>query len=414
MEEVRRRPGRGRPRTSVTGVEKKKLAALLAKLGSVPEGFTPNPILARSFLAGRKLMAEEQRELDWAAGEALAYATLVTEGYPVRLSGQDSRARHVHPPARGACTTRRPARSSARSSSSRRARPTSGVQLARSPSSRCVGFEYGYSLDYPDALVIWEAQFGDFANGAQVIIDQFMVAGERKWKRLSGLTLLLPHGYEGQGPEHSSARLERFLQLAAEDNIQVCYPTTPAQIFHLLRRQALRTIRKPLVVMSPKSMLRNPLATSPLQDLAEGTFQRVIADKQEIDPKGVKRLLLCTGKVYYDLLKERDARKDTSVAIVRVEQLYPFPREQLTKLMKQMSNLTEVFWVQEEPKNMGAWSFVFPLLHELVQSLETTLKLSYVGRVESASPATGFVSAHEIEQALIIEQAVTRGTQNGR
>jgi 2-oxoglutarate dehydrogenase E1 component len=276
-----------------------------------------------------------------------------------------------------------------------------------------MGFEYGYSLDVPDGLTLWEAQFGDFANGAQIIIDQFIVSGEYKWRRLSGLTLLLPHGYEGQGPEHSNARLERFLTLCAEDNIQVCYPTTPAQIFHLLRRQVLRPVRKPLVIMSPKSLLRLPQATSKLDELATGSFQEVIFDKPEIDPAGVTRLLLCTGKVYYDLVKARDERQDKSIAIIRLEQLYPFPQEAIAGLMAKMPKLAELYWVQEEPKNMGAWHFMFPRLHDMVAA-QGRVKVGYIGRPEAASPATGFYQTHNIEQQLIVEEAILRGTKNGR
>jgi 2-oxoglutarate dehydrogenase E1 component len=278
-----------------------------------------------------------------------------------------------------------------------------------------MGFEYGYSLDVPDGLTIWEAQFGDFANGAQIIIDQFFAAGESKWRRLSGLTLLLPHGYEGQGPEHSSARLERFLSLGAEDNIQVCYPTTPAQIFHLLRRQAVRPYRKPLVIMSPKSLLRRPEATSKLDELASGHFQEVIPDKKEIDPAGVTRLLLCSGKVYYDLVKARDDHKAHNIAIVRVEQLYPFPFETVAGLLSAMPRLSEIYWVQEEPRNAGGWYFMFPRLHDMASSRASgPVKIGYIGRAEAASPATGFTKTHDYEQHLIVEEAILRGAKNGR
>jgi 2-oxoglutarate dehydrogenase E1 component len=273
----------------------------------------------------------------------------------------------------------------------------------------CLGFEFGYSLDYPDALVVWEAQFGDFANNAQVMIDQFIAAAEDKWKRMSGLTLLLPHGYEGQGPEHSSARLERFLELAAEDNLQVCYPTSSAQIFHLLRRQAVRKLRKPLVVMTPKSLLRLAEAASPWADFTHGTYRRVIADPSaEVKPKQVTRLLLCAGKVYFDLVKARDAAKDFTTAIARVEQLYPLPEEELHALLRQHPALTEVFWVQEEPKNSGAWRYMLEPLMGLVQEL-TQAKLKYVGRPESASPAAGFPNTHAYEQKLLVEEAISRG-----
>src|SRR5258707_510354 len=276
----------------------------------------------------------------------------------------------------------------------------------------CLGFEFGYSLDYPDGLVIWEAQYGDFNNGAQVIIDQFIAAAEDKWRRLSGITLLLPHGYEGSGPEHSSARLERFLQLSAEDNIQVCYPTTPAQFFHLLRRQVIRPWRKPLIVMPPKSLLRRPEVVSRLEELSTGRFQKLLWDARA-DASQVRRLLLCSGKIYFDLLLAGD-KIDSSIGIARIEQLYPFPNEELKALLERLPNLSEVFWVQEEPKNMGAWRYMLPLLQELLSSRPGPPSLRFVGRVESASPATGFYEAHILEQKQIVEEALARGESHGR
>jgi 2-oxoglutarate dehydrogenase E1 component len=357
-------------------------------------------------------MAQGQQPLDWAAAEALAYATLATEGYPVRLSGQDTQ--------RGTFSHRHAVLHDVRTGNSYdRFENLSPMQadcvVFNSPLSEmgCLGFEYGYSLDFPDALIAWEAQFGDFVNEAQVIIDQFIAAAEDKWKRLSGLTLLLPHGYEGQGPEHSSARLERFLQLAAEDNIQVCYPTTAAQIFHLLRRQVIRPWRKPLVVMWPKSLLRRSEVASPLADLTRGGFRRLIAD--EADPKAVSRLLLCSGKVYYDLKSALTERKDPTIRIARLEQLYPLPEGELEELFKGMPNLKELFWVQEEPRNMGAWRYMSNRLEDLIRlpGVAKPARVVFVGRVESASPATGFHEAHVLEQKLIVDEALSRGKPNG-
>ncbi|MGQ0503951.1 MAG: 2-oxoglutarate dehydrogenase E1 component, partial [Myxococcaceae bacterium] len=259
-----------------------------------------------------------------------------------------------------------------------------------------------------------EAQFGDFSKGAQVIIDPFISAGEVKWKRLSGLTMLLPHGYEGQGPEHSSARLERFLGMCGEDNMQVCYPTTPAQIFHLLRRQMVRPLRKPLVVMSPKSGLRKAEAKSELAELTRGKFQRLMWDRAEVDKKNVTRLLLCSGKVFFDIAAERDARKEWTTGIARLEQLYPFPKEELEELIKGMPKLAQIVWVQEEPWNMGAWRYMIPLLNDLLSGLSGKPTIEYVGRTASASPATGFDKVHEAEQQMIVEQALHGGVKHGR
>jgi 2-oxoglutarate dehydrogenase E1 component len=265
-----------------------------------------------------------------------------------------------------------------------------------------LGFEYGYSLDYPDTLVLWEAQFGDFANGAQVIIDQFISSGEDKWKRLSGLVMLLPHGFEGQGPEHSSARLERFLQLAAEDNMYVCNLTTPAQYFHVLRRQVRHPLRKPLIIMTPKSLLRHRLAISELEELATGEFQHVIPDVRGLNASEVNRVLFCSGKVYYDLVQAAEERGDTTTAIVRLEQLYPFDTGAIKKILETYSHVTDLRWVQEEPKNMGSWYFVLPRFLE-----DFGIQLKYAGRVESASPATGNFDSHEIEQNKLIADSFT-------
>jgi 2-oxoglutarate dehydrogenase E1 component len=396
-----------------TAVDKAKLRDALKKLSEAPEGFNVHPVVERTVLKKRQSMLESE-ELLWSEGEALAYATLLSEGYAVRLSGQDSERgtfshRHavLHDVKTGTKFTPLKQFSTGRAS----------FQVYNSPLSEMavMGFEYGYSLDVPDGLTLWEAQFGDFANGAQIIIDQFIAAGESKWRRLSGLTLLLPHGYEGQGPEHSSARLERFLSLCAEDNLTVCYPTTPAQIFHLLRRQVVRPYRKPLVIMSPKSLLRRPEAFSKLDELATGRFQEVIHDRKEVDPSGVNRLLLCSGKVYYDLVKARDEQKAWNISIVRLEQLYPFPFDTVAQLVASMPKLTELFWVQEEPRNAGGWYFMFPRLHDVASSRASgPLKIGYIGRAEAASPATGFTKTHDYEQHLIVEEAILRGTKNGR
>jgi 2-oxoglutarate dehydrogenase E1 component len=268
-----------------------------------------------------------------------------------------------------------------------------------------LAFEYGYATTAPKGLIIWEAQFGDFANGAQVVIDQFIASGEHKWARLSGLTMMLPHGFEGQGPEHSSARLERFLQLCAEHNMQVVIPTTPAQIFHLLRRQAIRPMRRPLVIMSPKWILRHKLATSSLEDLANGQFHDVIDDS--IGPAKARRLVLCSGKVYYHLLEERMERGIEDIALVRLEQLYPFPDEELEEILGAYSNIESIVWCQEEPMNQGAWYSSQHHMKRALQKLHPQLHLSYVGRESSAAPASGYMSVHLEEQKVFIDQALT-------
>jgi 2-oxoglutarate dehydrogenase E1 component len=345
-------------------------------------------------------MAEGKQPLDWGGGELLAFASLVAEGYPVRLSGQDSRRgtfthRHavLHDHIDGHLYT----------PLAHLADNQARFEVWDSPLSEAgvLGFEYGYSLDSPDGLVLWEAQFGDFCNGAQVIIDQFLCSSEDKWYRLSGLTLLLPHGFEGQGPEHSSARLERFLNLCAENNMQVCNLSTPAQLFHCLRRQVLRPFRKPLIIMSPKSLLRLPAASSTLSELAQGSFQRIIPDVAA-DPKKVKRVLMCSGKIYYELVAARQTLGRNDTAIIRMEQLYPLSKELLRDTLAPYADGTPLVWVQEEPWNMGAWYYMRARLPEL---LEQRLPLQCASRPESASPATGSLGAHKIEQARVIEQA---------
>lgn len=393
-----------------TGVPLERLQGLLHQLATVPDGFELHPNLQRGVIEARQRMIAGDDPIDWGAGEMLAYATLVTEGTPVRVSGQDTeRGTFAH---RQAVLHDR--KTGARAFPLGELSPGQARALVvNSPLSEmaCMGFEFGYSLDSPDSLVVWEAQFGDFANNGQVMIDQFIVAAEDKWRRMNHLVLLLPHGYEGAGPEHFSARLERFLELAAEDNIQVCYPTTSAQIFHLLRRQVRRPLRKPLVVMTPKSLLRLAEAKSPWSDFTSGTYRRLLP---EVDPQvtsaGVSRLLLCSGKVYFDLKKARDAAKDWSTAIARLEQLYPLPHAELQALLSNVPNVQEVFWVQEEPRNAGAWRFLLEPLMHLVHTLPSRPRLQYVGRPESASPATGFTKSHTYEQQLLVAEATTRGT----
>jgi len=383
-----------------TGVPAEKLGNLMRRLTTLPADFTLHPKLQR-FMQHRREMGEGRRPLDWAAAEALAFATLADEGHRVRLSGQDCE--------RGTFSQRHAVlhdyETSVKFCPLQHLRAGQGpVEILNSPLSETgvLGFEYGHSLDTPDGLVLWEAQFGDFANAAQVIIDQFLASGEDKWRRLSGLVLLLPHGFEGAGPEHSSARLERFLSLAGEDNLQVTQPSTPAQFFHLLRRQMLRKWRKPLVVLTPKSLLRNPKAVSPLTDCTSGRFQRVIPDPRGVPMRDVHRVLLCSGKLYYELEARRQALGRDDIAVVRLEQFYPFPRAELETLLAECPAGTHVIWVQEEPENMGAWHY-----------LRVTVSMAFLGRLPfsgvcrpaSASPATGSHAAHEIEQEQLLERA---------
>ena len=356
-------------------------------------------------------MMESGEGLDWAMGEALAYGSLMVEGTEVRLAGQDS--------GRGTFSHRHAV--IVDQENENRYYPLSEISpdqasfsVLDSPLSEfaVLGFEYGYSLTDPNTLVIWEAQFGDFANTAQVIFDQFISSGESKWLRMSSLVVLLPHGMEGQGPEHSSARLERFLQLCAQDNIQVVNATTPANFFHLLRRQMKRNFRKPLIVMSPKSMLRHKLVISNIEDMGpESKFHRVIPEVDELvaDDK-VKRVVLCSGKVYYDLLESRREREIDDVAIVRIEQLYPWPRDGLSKILARYPN-TDIVWCQEEPANMGAWIFVIRRIEYIIEDVskgnKNLRRPIYVGRPSSASPAVGSMKIHNAEQDQLIEQALT-------
>jgi 2-oxoglutarate dehydrogenase E1 component len=379
-----------------TGLAPEKISGLLRKLSEAPKDFHLHPKLERTMQA-RRQMADGKQPLDWAAAELLALASLAEENFRIRLTGQDS--------ARGTFSHRHVIfydydHGNPFSPLQHLSDKQAPVEIVNSPlcETAALGFEYGYSLDWPNGLVIWEAQFGDFVNVAQVILDQFIVSAEDKWNRLSGLVMLLPHGFEGMGPEHSSARLERFLALAAEDNIQVAQPTTPAQYFHLLRRQALRKWRKPLIVFTPKSLLRHPKVVSPMEEFTRGNFQCIVAD----DSKTAKRVLLCSGKIYYELLAYREAQKRDDVAIFRLEQLYPLRDAALEKLLSPFANETPVLWVQEEPRNMGAWRF----LHEKFgKHLFGRWPFAVVSRPESASPATGSSGAHKIEQEKIIRRA---------
>ena len=388
--------------TAVPLAEFKRLAE---RITTVPANFKPHPLVEK-VLADRAAMGRGEIPVDWGMGEHMAFASLVASGYPVRLSGEDC--------GRGTFTHRH-----AVLHDQNREKwdvgtyiPLQHVAENQAPfvvidsilsEEAVLGFEYGYASADPNTLVIWEAQFGDFANGAQVVIDQFIASGEVKWGRVNGLVMMLPHGYEGQGPEHSSARLERFMQLAADNNMQICQPTNAAQIFHLLRRQMVRMFRKPLVILTPKSLLRNKDATSPLSDFTSGEFRTVIGEtKTDLDAAKVKRVIMCSGKVYYDLVKKREDKKATDVAIIRVEQLYPFPHKAFGAELKKYPNATELVWCQDEPQNQGAWFFVQHYIHE---NMLEGQKLGYAGRAASASPAVGYAHLHQEQQKALLDQA---------
>ncbi|MGF7149047.1 2-oxoglutarate dehydrogenase E1 component [Sphingomonas zeicaulis] len=392
------------PRNVETSIDKKLFDSLGRTLTTVPEGHEIHKTLGRVLDAKREMFKSGQG-FDWATGEALAFGSLVSEGYGVRLSGQDS--------GRGTFSQRHAVWVDQKTED--KYIPLSTVPHGRfevldSPLSEygVLGFEYGYAMTDPKTLVLWEAQFGDFANGAQIIIDQYMAAAEAKWLRANGIVLLLPHGYEGQGPEHSSARLERYLQLCAQDNMQVANVTTPANYFHILRRQMHRSFRKPLVMMTPKSLLRHKMAVSSAEDfIGNSHFQRLKSDPTPPKAENVKRLVLCTGKVAYDLIEARDAAEIEDTEIVRVEQLYPFPSEPLVARLERLTNLQEVVWAQEEPKNNGAWFFVEPLIEECLKKAGTKPKRArYAGRAASASPATGLASRHLSEQGALVADAL--------
>jgi 2-oxoglutarate dehydrogenase E1 component len=396
--EYRGGPDANVPETE-TAVARERLASILESQTKPPDGFHVHPKIKRG-LDQRREMARGERPLDWANAEAAALGSLALEGYRIRVSGQDTLRgtfshRHaglydvedgrVWIPLRGLAPDQAP------------------VDIINSPLTEAgvVGFEYGYSLEWPNGLVAWEAQFGDFINAAQVIVDQFLSSGEEKWRRLSGLTLLLPHGFEGMGSEHSSARLERFLQLAARDNIQVAYPSTPAQYFHLLRRQVLRPLRKPLVVMTPKSLLRNPECVSSLDELAGGRFERVIPDR-DVKPERAKRVLLCSGKIYFELMAKRKAVARGDVAIGRIELLYPLQDDSVRSLLEGVREGTPVVWVQEEPENMGAWWY---LRARFGERLFGKYPLRALTRPEAATPASGAHSSHKMEQERLLAAA---------
>ena len=383
-----------------TSVTMERVKEVGAAMSHIPKSANAHRKIRRIF-EQRAAMAAGDRPLDWGMGESLAFACLLREGYPIRIAGQDAgRGTFAHRHA----VVHSQIDGSAYVPLQHLATKQATFEVIDSPLSEAaaLGFDYGYSIVRPDALVIWEAQFGDFANGAQVLIDQFVCSSEAKWNRCSGLVMLLPHGYEGQGPEHSSARLERFLQLSGDDNWRVMNLTTPAQIFHALRGQLMRNYRKPMVVMTPKSLLRHPRATSTLLDLTEGWFRPVIDDERDLVRRDVLRVVLCSGKVYYELLAAAEEVRELQVALVRVELLYPTPVEAVTETLERYPNATEVVWCQEEPRNAGAWTHMFEALIEL-----TELPVRYVGRKRAASPATGSKKVHKSEQHTLVEQAIT-------
>lgn len=391
-------------RTGVPVDELKRLADIIT---TIPEGFKLHPLLQK-VIGDRRQMKDGVLRVDWGLAEHLAFATLLVSGYSVRISGEDS--------GRGTFSHRH-----AVWHDQNRDRWDSGIWVPLEHLSEhqakftvidsvlseesVLAFEYGYASSSPKCLTIWEAQFGDFANGAQVVIDQFISSGEAKWGRKSGLTMLLPHGYEGQGPEHSSARVERYLQLAADTNMLICQPTTAAQIFHLLRRQMVGSVRKPLIVFSPKSLLRNKLATSELSELAEGSFKMVIGESEPIEPDNVRRVLICTGKVYYDLIKYRAEHQIDNVAVIRIEQLYPFPHKTLGDELKRYPFASEVVWCQDEPQNQGAWFYV---QHHLLEEMVPGARLGYAGRPASSSPAVGYAGKHAEQLKELLENAFGR------
>ncbi|WP_372875056.1 2-oxoglutarate dehydrogenase E1 component [Pseudomonas sp.] len=388
-----------------TRFELKTLQDLSAKLLEIPEGFVVQRQVAK-ILEDRQKMGAGALPINWGYAETMAYATLLFEGHPIRMTGQDI--------GRGTFSHRHAVLHNQKGPGSHvplkhlySEQPRFDLYDSLLSEEAALAFEYGYATTKPDALVIWEAQFGDFANGAQVVIDQFITSGEHKWGRLCGLTMLLPHGYEGQGPEHSSARLERFLQLSAEHNIQVCVPTTPAQVYHMLRRQVIRPLRKPLIALTPKSLLRHKLAISTLEDLADGSFQTVIPEIDTLDPKKVERLILCSGKVYYDLLEKRRAEAREDIAIVRIEQLYPFPEDDLAEALAAYKHLKHIVWCQEEPMNQGAWYCSQHHMRRVATAYKKTLFLEYAGREGSAAPACGYASMHAEQQAKLLQDAFT-------
>ena len=387
-----------------TGMPMKKMKYLAERLTDIPENFELHSRV-RKIIDDRRLMGEGKLSLDWGMAENLAYAGLLSDGFPIRISGQDSgrgtffhrhAVLHNQDPNQLGNRTYIPLRHIAPE------QPDIGIIDSMLSEEAVLAFEYGYATAVPNELVVWEAQFGDFANGAQVVIDQFIASGEAKWGRLCGLVMMLPHGYEGLGPEHSSARLERYLQLCAEYNIQVCVPSTPSQMFHLLRRQMIRQLRKPLIIMSPKSMLRRKESVSSLGDLANGVFQPVISEDENLNPGKVRRIIACSGRIYYDLLAYRKAHKIKDIAIVRIEQLYPFPHNEFQAEVARFEQAKDILWCQEEPRNQGAWH---QIQHYLLQHLGLNQTLGYALRPSSASPAVGYLAKHNFQQKELIEAA---------
>ncbi|STX52716.1 2-oxoglutarate dehydrogenase E1 [Legionella busanensis] len=384
-----------------TTISEQTLKALSQQLHNLPKGFEIHPVV-KKLLSEREKMSSGEVQMNWGYAETMAYASLLNEGHCVRLSGQDS--------GRGTFAHRHAVLHEIQTGEvyiplEKTATKNAHFVVIDSVLSEeaVLAFEYGYAASAPDSLVIWEAQFGDFANGAQVVIDQFISSGEQKWGRLCGLVMFLPHGYEGQGPEHSSARLERYMQLCAQHNMQVCTPTTPAQIFHMLRRQVLRKFRKPLIVMTPKSLLRHKLAVSPISDLLNGQFHNVIPEIDELDPMKVTRVVLCCGKVYYDLLQKRRDEQLNHVAIVRIEQLYPFPKKSLVNILANYPLAKDIVWCQEEPQNQGVW---FASQHNIKDCLQVDQHLRYAGRGFAASPAVGSPILHAEQQQELVNQAL--------
>ncbi len=386
-----------------TSVALKTIQRLGKKMGQLPEGFAVQRQVSK-IIDDRNRMNAGALPINWGFGEIMAYATLLNEGHPIRITGQDV--------GRGTFSHRHAVLHNQKNGETyvplqdlSEKQPRFEIYDSLLSEEAVMAFEYGYSTTKPDALIVWEAQFGDFSNGAQVVIDQFLSSGEHKWGRLCGLTLLLPHGYEGQGPEHSSARLERFLQLSAQHNMQVCVPTTPSQTFHMLRRQVKRPLRKPLIAITPKSLLRHKEATSGLDDLTEGTFQTVLPEKEPSDPKKVRRLIMCSGKVFFDLLEKKKADGRDDVAIFRIEQLYPFPNDDLDEMLSPYTRLQHVVWCQEEPMNQGAWYCSQHHMRNALHRLNPKLYLQYAGRDASAAPACGHLSVHIEEQKKLVNDA---------
>jgi 2-oxoglutarate dehydrogenase E1 component len=387
----------------VTAVKAKALRKVNEALLATPPGFTVNPKLAKQLDRRLAALDDPEPRIEWAQAEALAFGSLLLEGTPIRLTGQDT--------VRGTFSQRHLALHDAKTGDlhvpiQHLPGARASFELHNSPLSEyaCLGFEYGYAATAPEALVLWEAQYGDFVNGAEIIVDQFIIAGLAKWRQTSRLTLLLPHGYEGSGPEHSSARLERFLALGAEGNIRVVYPTTPAQYFHVLRRQARHADMRPMVVMTPKSLLRLPQAASSLRDLTDGGFASVLDDPSVTAPGAVRRVILCSGKVYYDLAGSELRVEQADLAIVRCERLYPFPTDELEAVLGRYAGVERVAWVQEEPRNMGARKFVLPKIRHLVPF---RIPLGDISRPERSRPAEGYPAAHHVEQARIVREALT-------